>query len=172
MRDIYQFYITPEEYNDAEKRGISNELLTNRVRKLGWDKQRAMTEESQAVRRVDRSEWIKIAEKNGISRRTFLTRVNKSKWTCEKAATYPIKYTAERNRKYSDEVYKTLEENGISKELFYDRIRKGWSMERAMTEKKFNDKEKAQKMLEKMKDTTNGFKELQRLHWAARKIIV
>lgn len=141
MRNIYDFYITPEEYDIAERNGISNKLLYYRIRRDGWSKERAM---SQPVRkRSDYSKWYLIAEKNGISRRTFLMRMYNCGWDCERAATEPIKsikekviLMAESRRKYSDKIYETLKLNGISRTMFYGRIHRGWTIERAMTEKK------------------------------------
>lgn len=111
---------------------------------------------------------VSNSRSNGISKKLFLSRINKNKWSPEKAATEPVRYTAERNRKYSDEIYEILETNGISKELFYDRIRKGWPIERAMTEKKFKREEVVRKMIETSKDINNGFKDLHRIDWLVR----
>ena len=164
--NIYDFYITPEEYEIACKVGISKGALERRIRLYGWSKEKALTQEPQV--RTDKDYWIKIAESNGISIKTFLSRVNRSKWDCEKAATFPIKYTAERNRKYSDELYKTLEKNGISKTLFYDRIRKGWTKDRASTEKKFTQEDKTKLLVESNKNNPNYFKQMQDSHWLLR----
>lgn len=166
MRNVYDFYITPEEYKLATENGIGKVALENRIRKLGWDKERALTQPTQ--KKIDNSKWYPIAEANGISRKLFLSRINKNKWSPEKAATEPVRYTSERNRKYSDEIYEILEVNGISKELFYDRMRKGWSVERAMTEKKFTVEEVTKKMLEASKYINSGFKELHKVDWLVR----
>ena len=166
MRSVYDFYITPEEYKRAAENGIGKAALESRIRKYGWDKERALTQPIQ--KQVDNSKWYPIAEANGISKKLFLSRINKNKWSPEKAATEPVRYTAERNRKYSDEIYETLEANGISKGLFYDRIRKGWSIERAMTEKKFTKEEVIRKLLETSQNINNRFRELNRIDWLVR----
>lgn len=167
--NIYDFYITPEEYEIAAKHGISKCTLERRVRLLGWKKERALTEPPQ--KHINRDYWIKVAQKNGISKKTFLSRVNRSQWSCEKAATYPIKYTAERNRKYSDKIYKSLEMNGISRALFYDRIRKGWTLERASTEHVYTQEDKTKLLLESNKRKLNYFKQMQDRHWSLRESI-
>ena len=41
MRNVYDFYITPEEYKRAAENGIRKAALEARIRKLGWDKERA-----------------------------------------------------------------------------------------------------------------------------------
>lgn len=166
MRNAYDFYITPEEYKRAAENGIGKATLESRIRKYGWDKERAITQAKQ--KQVDNSKWYPIAEANGISKKLFLSRINKDKWNPEKAATEPIRYTAERNRKYSNEIYDILEANGISKKLFYDRIRKGWPIERAMTEKKFAREDINRKLLETSKDINNGFRKLHEIDWLVR----
>ena len=39
---MYDYYITPEEYETAERNGISRVLLDKRVRDLLWDKETAI----------------------------------------------------------------------------------------------------------------------------------
>ena len=93
-------------------------------------------------RRGQNIKWYKLAESNGISRGTFIARVNIGGWDCERAATEPLKTIEEKaiimanSRKvYADEVYATLEANGICRSTFEARLRRGWQIERAMTEK-------------------------------------
>lgn len=166
MRNLYDFYITPEEYIIAENNGISKTTLETRIRKLGWTKEKALNQEVQ--KKKDNSKWYKVAEQNGISKQLFITRINKNKWDPEKAANEPVKYTGERNRKYSDEVYRTLEDNDISRGLFYDRIRRGWSIEKAMTTKKFTTEQIIMKMVDATKKVDSGFKEVHKVDWIAR----
>lgn len=136
----HDFYITPEEYEIAEANGIDKRTLENRVRKYCWSKKRAMSE---PIRRRGRyTKWYKIAESNGISRGTFIARVNICGWDYERAATESIKTIEEKaiimmnSRKvYSDQVYETLKLNGINRNTFAGRIHRGWTVERAMTEK-------------------------------------
>ena len=164
--NIYDFYITPEEYEIALRNGISNYTLERRIRLYGWSKERALSEPSQ--KHNNRDKWLKIALKNGIKRSTFLGRINKYGWSEERAATILVIETSVKNRKYSDELYKTLEKNGISKTLFYDRIRKGWSKDRASTEKKFTQEDKTKLLLESNKNNSNYFKQMQDAHWLLR----
>ena len=167
--NIYDFYITPEEYNIAAKHGISKCTLERRVRLLGWKKERALTEPPQ--KHINRDIWMNVALENGINKKTFLGRVNRHGWSEEKAATTPVVKTAIRNRKYSDELYKILEVNGISRALFYDRTRKGWTLERASTEKKFTQEDKTKLLLESNKRKPNYFKQMQDRHWSLRESI-
>lgn len=136
----HDFYITPEEYEIAEANGIDKHTLEERIRKQFWDKERAISQPKR--KRGKYTNWYKIAESNGISRGTFIARVNESGWSCERAATEPIKTVkekaiimAESRRKYPAEVYATLKANGINRNTFIARIRRGWTVERAMTEK-------------------------------------
>lgn len=146
MRREYDFYITPEEYIVAESNGISKQLLESRVRRLGWSKEKAMKEPVRI--KGEYSKWYKIAESNGISKRTFIGRIKICGWSFERAATEKVKDVnevansmAESRRKYSEEIYKILEINGISRKMFYARIHRGWTIERAMTEKKRVEKD-------------------------------
>lgn len=159
MKNMYEFYITPEEYETAAKNGINKMNLERRVRLLGWSKERALKEPTQTC--TNRDKWLSIALENGIKKVTFFGRVNKLGWSEERAATTPVIKTAIRNRKYSDELYKTLEKNGISKSLFYDRIRKGWTIDRASTEHVYTGVEKAKSL----KDCKSYFKDLNYAYW-------
>lgn len=136
----YESYITHEEYKIAEDNGIDKRTLEDRIRRQSWDKKRAISQPKRA--RGKYTKWYKIAESNGISRGTFIARVNIGGWDCERAATEPLKTIEEKaiimanSRKvYADEVYATLEANGICRSTFEARLRRGWQIERAMTEK-------------------------------------
>lgn len=142
----HYFYITPEEYEAAEKLGISKSTLESRVWDLGWEKERALTTPPRKLN--DRSHWSKVAETNGISYRLFINRVTLHGWSEERAATEPVwtkkdykKFWAEknaRNNRESDPIYQFSQlavENGICKNTFYSRIRLlRWDPERAATE--------------------------------------
>jgi hypothetical protein len=39
----YDYYITPEEYEEAERNGISRKHVNYRIRQFGWGKQKAIT---------------------------------------------------------------------------------------------------------------------------------
>ena len=166
MINPYDFYITPEEYKRAAENGIRKGTLENRIRKCGWDKERAINTPTQ--KRTDYSEWYRIAESNGISKGTFRSRVNKCKWDIERAATEPIVPASKKARRYSDEVYKILEKNRISLHVFRNRISRGWSLERAMTEKINSKQEILRKMQDKSKNVNTGFKETHKSYWNIR----
>ena len=136
----YDSYITEEEYKIAEANGIDRRTLEDRIRRQFWDKKRAISQLKRE--RGKYTKWYKIAESNGISRGTFIYRVNMCGWDHERAATEPIKTIEEKaiimaksRKKYSDEVYETLKLNGICRSTFEGRLRRGWPIERAMTEK-------------------------------------
>ena len=140
MNKIYEYYITPEEYEIAKENGICRRLLDSRVRELGWDKKTAISKKPKYNKELRK--YIKMAEINGIKESTFLNRVRKLKWELERAATVPVKSRkqcvgeiAGHNRKYSKEVYEILDRNGINRETFRIRIKKGWSLEEACTRK-------------------------------------
>ena len=72
MKNVYDFYITPEEYAEAIENGVDERLLNHRVRVLGWEKRRAITKPKRKVRNMEK--WTKLALKNGIPLSTFRRR--------------------------------------------------------------------------------------------------
>jgi hypothetical protein len=138
---VYDFYITPEEYEIAEQNGISNTTLNQRVRELGWEKERALTEPPRGqFKRYDK-DLLDIAKQNGIPYNTFYHRVNRDGFTPEDAATAPLMETSEvvkrarkaRRRKYPLKYINLAKENGISYGTFCKRVRRGWTLEDAAT---------------------------------------
>ncbi|MBZ5212937.1 hypothetical protein LG208_13535 [Bacillus paralicheniformis] len=149
MYNPYDYYISPEEFAKAEANGISKDTVVGRIRRQGWDKQRALSE---PVRFADRSrfaaDWAiygKVAERNGVSRAAFRVRVYRG-WSAEKAASTPkvekkeqIKRMTERSprtkyRKFPEEVIKLAESNGIRYGTLRSRVtRNGWDMHIAAT---------------------------------------
>jgi len=85
----YQYYISPDNYQEAEKNGIKKATLEYRVRNLAWDMERAITEPPQKGKTTD-IKWRKLAKKNGIPYRAFQKRVNIYGWEQESAATEPL----------------------------------------------------------------------------------
>lgn len=133
MNNIYELYITPEEYEKAEKNGIDKNTLYKRIREYGWDKQRALSQPKRV--RPNLSKWKAIAVKNGISEGTFYSRVCNMKWDLERAATTPIIEHTGPKSKFSDEIVEEYKRNGISADTFRRRVREGWSIEDACTVK-------------------------------------
>lgn len=125
MIELHNYYITPEEYNIAEKNGISKSTLYRRVYYYGWEKERAINTKPIINKRC---EWSKLAWKNGISHAAYYSRVNKLGWSRQKAATTPIQ-----KRKYSLELIETAKQNGISYQRVRQRIRDGWNEHDAST---------------------------------------
>jgi hypothetical protein len=143
----YDYYITPEEFEQAERNGISRTTFYNRVRQLGWSKEKAMTTPPQK-RKFHSNKWIKIAEKNGICYSTYKYRVNELGWEPERAATQQLqdrrsqaKRAHESARKYPLEIINLLKRNGINYDTFRSRIYAGWSMEKAATVKTMTPRE-------------------------------
>lgn len=132
------FYITPEQYQQAEKIGVDRDTLNRRVRNLAWSIDKAIKTPKRKLQ--DRSKWTKLAAQNGISYQTFMTRVNNWGWDEKKAATEPIQdrkkraaLLSARNRKYPVSQIKRAEENGIPYATYRSRILRGWETEAACT---------------------------------------
>lgn len=136
----YRYYITPEEYATAAANGIRRELVNERVRKLAWGVERAIT--TPPEKQKDRSFWRKIAEENGISRATFYSRCRRVGWTEEMAATIPLadkvevlkRVSAERpDRVVPAEYMELAKKNGLERHIYMRVTRCGWSLEEAAT---------------------------------------
>ena len=54
MINPYDFYITPEEYKIAAQNGINRKTLEDRIRKLGWNKERAINTPTKKKNRLFR----------------------------------------------------------------------------------------------------------------------
>lgn len=111
----HYFYITPEEYAIAEQNGISARLVTERVRRLAWSVDRAITTPPKIHK--DRKKWLEIAKQNGISIITFYSRVRKGGMDPEKAATTPIMPMRENIQKMVDARWKP--EDAVTKSSHY-----------------------------------------------------
>lgn len=154
--NVYDFYITPEEYNIAKKNGISANCLNQRIRLYGWNKKKAITMSPQSQK--DHGDWLNVARSNGITKQTFYSRIHKYGWSEEKAATEPTQKPTGRKFKYGKEVYERALSNGINIKTLHCRVRRGWALERACTEKLLNPKEIAEHLIQWDKDHNNYFR--------------
>lgn len=132
------YYITPEEYEIAEKNGINKRVVYQRVF-LGWSKKRAITVPLQIKKLTN--EHFEIAKKNGISKNTVKHRVSHLGWDIEKAIT---RKAEKRKNKYLD----LAKANGIKESTYFSRIYKGWSKKDAATIKPLTRKESIKKALD------------------------
>lgn len=138
--NIYDFYITPEEYSIAESNGISKKTLEYRIREASWDKEKAISIKPNVRKRIPK-EIKELAYKNGISISTLKSRINLLGWNLIDAATIPIMDSGKniykaiaKVRKYPKEFIELAEKNGISAKCFYNRVKKyKWSLEKAST---------------------------------------
>lgn len=148
------FYITPEDFKIAEENGISKDTLLSRVRKLGWDVDKAITTPVRAKRKFTEEE-IKTMEDNGIDREVAANRMYWG-WNLEEAITKPKK----KGRQYvhPEWVYREADKNGISYSALNNRIKSGMSLEEACTKKtitKLEALEIARKKLKESKKANN-----------------
>jgi len=135
-------YLTPEDFDIAEKNGIHRVLAHNRFYHNGFSKERAIT---QRVKNqgTEWSKWKEVAESNGICFETFNTRLE-CNYEPERAATEKPMTKIElaenmrkkKKRKVSDELIQRAKENGISYNTLFYRLVKSkhkWSEEDAVT---------------------------------------
>ncbi|MDQ7094184.1 hypothetical protein REC12_11345 [Desulfosporosinus sp. PR] len=134
----FTYYITPQQYAEANKNGVSPKTLEQRVRGRAWPIEKAIATPPRI--RKSFGKWTKIANENGIKSGTFRRRVNVYGWDLERAATQPLfdaskhmKKVSEGNRVYPKHVIELAEKNGISYSTFLSRTSRGWSVEEAST---------------------------------------
>lgn len=149
--EVYDYYITPKEYEIASKNNISRVRVNQRIRNWGWSKERAITESPRRMN--DYSEWWDILDRNGISRKTFRFRLKRG-WDINKAVTMPVMTNEEvlnlmhdrvkkKVRKYPKEIVELAKRNGISYTTFKQRVgHSKWDMMRAATTPLFTPREK------------------------------
>lgn len=130
-------YITPQDYETAEKSGITRHALEQRVRDYGWDIDRAITQplKIQVPFQPIWDEWQDVATKNGISKKLFYHRVKKNGWSKEMSATHPIMKGKPLSDDWTDEERETARRNGLDKNYMNAvkvRIRNGWTREEAL----------------------------------------
>lgn len=124
-------YVTPAQYEIAEKNGLDRKLVYGRVYSSGWEVEEAITL-PRGARRAETSwsKWKDLASEHGVCKRTFFSRVNKSKMTPHQAATEPVK--ARTN--VPKWVFDKAKENGIKQHVLSHRIHAyKWSYEDACT---------------------------------------
>ncbi len=140
------WYITPEDYEIAKKNGIKRGTVNDRVRKWGWDVDRAITEVPK--RHHIPAELLEEAEKIGLEYNTIACRLYQG-WDMKEACTKPKKQG--RQRVHPDWVYELAKKNGISYPTVYCRVRTGWDLLRACTEEVWDKKKVTNKMKESKK---------------------
>ena len=143
------FYITPEDFKIAEENGIPEYVVTTRVRKLGWDVDKAITKPVRAKRKFTKEE-IKTMEENGVNQNIAANRMYWG-WTLEEALTKPKKRG--RQYVYPEWVYKEADKNGISYSALGNRIRRGMSLEEACTKKMITRLEALEIARKKLKES-------------------
>lgn len=156
----HYFYITPDEYAQAAQHGISEALLTKRVRELAWPKELAVCTPPRKL--TDRRAWAAVATSNGISYKNFMNRVNTRGWDEERAAVTPnetpeqVKEHARRgmeaNRVVPAEYLEMAAALGISRAAFYYRVKSGMSYEEAATRPKMTPQERGRQSVRKLRE--------------------
>lgn len=142
MEDKRYYYITPDDYERAEKNGISRKLLNRRVRGSGWDIEKAITKKPGPGGRncPNSGKWEKWKDRAVVSHAVFLDRLH-LKWSEEAAATTQLVEPKDKSRlrgkrKFTDEQLAIAASNGVSYQLLCQRLRskkRKWTIEKAMT---------------------------------------
>ena len=133
------FYITPKDYEAANKIGLSKNDVYRRVYEENWSIERAISTPKMKMKPMTKytEEEKETIKKNGLTTRIVSQRVCRG-WSIEKAInTPPIqpqqKAHGRGRYKYNDEIINTVISNGIKLDTFYRRVRNGWSIDDAST---------------------------------------
>jgi len=139
VRNPYDWYISPEEYETAAANGISAGTLETRIRRLGWPKELAMTKPPRKLSKIPR-EIVELAQRNDIPYQTLYWRIYAG-WAPERAATEPVADRAERVRRAHDarrkipaDIIELANQNGVKYTTLYKRVSEmGWDPMTAAT---------------------------------------
>lgn len=170
---VYDYYITPEEYDTARSNGISKRVVNYRIRRSGWNKERAITE--QIRRQNNHGDLVNIACDNGINKNTFYKRISLG-WIPYEAATIPVKSKGDiinamvkNRRKYPREILELAESNGISYGTFTCRVNKlKWDLVKAAITPIISPKEKGLLGKEKLVKYIDGLFKLNKADYMER----
>ena len=128
---MHSYYITPEQYDTAERNGIKKATLENRVFSLCWPAEKACTKPTKKQTATLEPMWKEKAEELGISVQCLRLRIRQG-WTEERALSTP-KVVGSIRKKHMLEDVERAKANGISYEMYVRRRNSGWSIEDACT---------------------------------------
>jgi len=139
VRNPYDWYISPEEYETAAANGIRRDTLETRIRRLGWPKKRAITEPPRKLSKIPR-EIVELGQRNDIPYQTLYWRIYAG-WAPKRAATEPVADRAEPIRRAHDarqkipaDIIELANQNGVKYTTLYKRVSEmGWDPMTAAT---------------------------------------
>ncbi|MDF2902395.1 MAG: hypothetical protein K0S25_33 [Bacillus sp. (in: firmicutes)] len=170
-----QYYVTPQDYESAEKLGISKENVYQRVHVYNWPVERAISQPLCKVNAYGWKEHKHIAKENGIPYRTYLNRVTAG-WSQEAAASTPsLSYkerglrmakAKENKRTFTDEQIARAKANGVCHRKLWARVKiLGWDIEVAINTPKLSPEETQRRA----HLANHTFRNLQDAYWAEAK---
>lgn len=127
------YYITPKDYERAKANGICKSTLEARVRRNGWDIERAVNEPPLGYPLTE--EERAAMKRLGISKKLLSSRVLHRGMTVHEAATTPKTDMKELHRKFfTDEHRQIMKAHGVKYSTALYRVKKaGWTIEEAIT---------------------------------------
>lgn len=124
-------YLQDSDYQIAAANGIGRSTAHSRFYDYGWSRERTI---NTPVLKKDNlkkwEEWREVAEVNGINKQQFLQRLFHGK-TPKEAATMPIGQL--RKTLIPRDKLAIAEANGISIGTVRTRVRRGWTIEKAIS---------------------------------------
>lgn len=120
-------YITPNDYDTAERNGINKGALEQRVRSHGWDIEKAITVPLRISKAFEPiwEKWQHAATENGVSKKLFHSRIRTRGWDEEEAATVPS-LNKRRSTVFSESEIEQLDRIGVPISTARQRLRYGW----------------------------------------------
>lgn len=127
MHSIYDYYITHDDYSRALIYGVSKSLLIERIRRLAWDKERAITTPPAPRRPKIPQVVIDLAEQHSISYDLLYRRIFDKGWSLYDAATTPKKdrFSNLTHNHVRDPYADMAVKNGIKRSTYFDRVNRG-----------------------------------------------
>jgi len=135
----YKEELTQEHIDLARSNGIEYQTLWKRYNYYDWTIEEATTKPMHERRESEHASYIDVAKERGITRSTYLTRVDRG-MSKEEASTKPVgkrgrpKGASGTNKPYTDEQLQQAISNGISRMTLNQRLKRGWDLERSITE--------------------------------------
>lgn len=137
---MYEYYITPEEYDIAERNGVCKQTLEYRIRQRGWMKESAIHKPPRK-QSEEKKYYAAMAKQNGVKRTTFEMRLKRG-WSMKDAAAIPLRTRdSQSQRLLADEEIKRAENLGVKRTTIYMRLSRGWSKEEALNTPTISEKE-------------------------------
>ncbi|OLN21886.1 hypothetical protein BTO30_12365 [Domibacillus antri] len=136
------YYITPDDWETAERNNLNRSTVRSRVNTYGWDIDRAVTTPANPIKRYAfTKEEKELMDKNGLKLNTVYCRIRRG-WDRREAVTTPAMSLEQAGKiarkvnctRFTEEQLIVMEQNGTPYNTAFNRVAKlGWSVEEAIS---------------------------------------